>query len=61
MPTILALFASGLLYARITGYGPRKVHREEIAPLACPHCWRIGHVPIGVWAAAGRDYRAEKA
>jgi O-antigen/teichoic acid export membrane protein len=34
LPTILALFASGLLYARITGYGPRKVHREEIAPLA---------------------------
>jgi hypothetical protein len=34
---------------------------QEIAPLACPHCWRIGHVRIGVWAAAGRDYRAEKA
>jgi hypothetical protein len=34
---------------------------QEIAPLACPHCWRIGHVPIGVWAATGRDYRAEKA
>jgi hypothetical protein len=34
---------------------------QEIAPLACPHCWRIGHVSIGVWAATGRDYRAEKA
>jgi hypothetical protein len=34
---------------------------QELAPLACPHCWRIGHVPVGVWAAAGRDYRAEKA
>jgi hypothetical protein len=34
---------------------------KELAPLACPHCWRIGHVPVGVWAAAGRDYRAEKA
>jgi hypothetical protein len=34
---------------------------KELAPLACPHCWRIGHVEIGVWAAAGRDYRAEKA
>jgi hypothetical protein len=34
---------------------------QEIAPLACPHCWRIGHVRIGVWAASGRDYRAEKA
>jgi hypothetical protein len=34
---------------------------KELAPLACPHCWKIGHVPVGVWAAAGRDYRAEKA
>jgi hypothetical protein len=34
---------------------------QELAPLACPHCWRIGHVPVGVWAASGRDYRAEKA
>ena len=34
---------------------------KELAPVACPHCWRIGHVPVGVWAAAGRDYRAEKA
>jgi DNA-directed RNA polymerase subunit RPC12/RpoP len=34
---------------------------KELAPLACPHCWRIGHVPVGLWAAAGRDYRAEKA
>jgi DNA-directed RNA polymerase subunit RPC12/RpoP len=33
---------------------------KELAPLACPHCWKIGHVPVGVWAAAGRDYRAEK-
>jgi hypothetical protein len=34
---------------------------KELAPLACPHCWRIGHVAVGAWAAAGRDYRAEKA
>jgi hypothetical protein len=34
---------------------------QQLAPLACPHCWRIGHVRVGVWAAAGRDYRAEKA
>jgi hypothetical protein len=31
------------------------------APLACPHCWQISHVDVGAWAAAGRDYRAEKA
>lgn len=31
------------------------------APLACPHCWSVGHVAIGAWAAAGGDYRSEKA
>ncbi len=34
---------------------------KELAPLACPHCWKIGHVEVGVWAAIGREYRAEKA
>jgi hypothetical protein len=34
---------------------------KERAPLACPHCWKIGHVEIGAWAAAGGDYRSEKA
>ena len=34
LPTILALFASGLLYARLVGFGSRHIHREEIAPLA---------------------------
>lgn len=34
LPTILALFTSSLLYARLVGYGPRQFHREEVAPLA---------------------------
>jgi hypothetical protein len=34
---------------------------KELAPIACPHCWRIDHIEIGEWAAAGRDYRSEKA
>jgi hypothetical protein len=34
---------------------------KEPAPVACPHCWAVGHVPIGAWAAVGGDYRAEKA
>jgi hypothetical protein len=34
---------------------------KELAPVACPHCWAIGHVEVGAWAAAGRDYRSEKA
>jgi hypothetical protein len=34
---------------------------KQLAPLACPHCWTIGRVEIGAWAAAGGDYRSEKA
>lgn len=30
------------------------------APVACPHCWQLNQVPVGQWAAAGDDYRAEK-
>jgi hypothetical protein len=31
------------------------------AALACPHCWQKSRVEVGAWAAAGGDYRAEKA
>ena len=34
---------------------------KEQAPVACPHCWKVGYVSIGTWAAVGRDYRCEKA
>jgi hypothetical protein len=34
---------------------------KEQAPVACPHCWKVGFVRIGAWAAVGRDYRCEKA
>lgn len=47
--------------AVVVVYERRPDESQEIAPLACPHCWRVGHVPIGAWAATGRDYRAEKA
>jgi hypothetical protein len=33
---------------------------RALAPVACPHCWRVGHVEVGSWAASGGDYRAEK-
>lgn len=42
-------------------YERQPEEEKELAPLACPHCWRIGHVEVGVWAATGREYRAEKA
>ena len=34
---------------------------KEQAPVACPHCWKVGYVNMGTWAAVGRDYRCEKA
>ena len=34
---------------------------EELAAVACPHCWKTTQVLIGAGAAATRDYRAEKA
>jgi hypothetical protein len=45
----------------IVVYESRPDEGKELAPLACPHCWRISHVEIGAWAASGGDYRAEKA
>ena len=33
---------------------------KERAPVACPHCWQVIHVPIGSWAVAGGDYAAAK-
>jgi DNA-directed RNA polymerase subunit RPC12/RpoP len=33
----------------------------EDAPVACPHCWKIGHVQVARSASIGRDYRADKA
>jgi len=33
---------------------------KALAAVACPHCWQIGQVEIGAWAASGGEYRAEK-
>jgi hypothetical protein len=33
----------------------------ERAPVACPHCWAIGHVDLATSAALSRDYRVDKA
>ena len=32
-----------------------------LAAVACPHCWQINRAMVGDWAAAGHDFRAEKA
>jgi len=42
-------------------YEARPDESKTRAPLACPHCWQISHVEVGAWAAAGGDYRAERA
>ena len=47
--------------ALVVVYELRPEEPKELAPLACPHCWKVGHVEIGAWAAAGGDYRSEKA
>lgn len=45
----------------LVSYEAQPDDTKEPAPVACPHCWAVGQVPIGAWAAAGGDYRAEKA
>jgi hypothetical protein len=42
-------------------YEARPGETKEFAPVACPHCWAVGHVEVGAWAAAGQEYRCEKA
>ncbi len=44
----------------IVVYEPQPNDPLVPAAVACPHCWAINHVEIGGWAAAGREYRAEK-
>ncbi|MHC4092810.1 MAG: hypothetical protein ACYSVY_21470 [Planctomycetota bacterium] len=34
---------------------------KQPVPLACPHCWALNQIEVGAWAAAGGDYRADKA
>jgi hypothetical protein len=45
----------------LVAFESRADEPRELAPVACPHCWRVGHVEVGAWAAAGGDYRAERA
>lgn len=42
-------------------YESRPDEPRELAPVACPHCWKIARVELGAWAAGGGDYRAERA
>jgi hypothetical protein len=42
-------------------YERRPGEPMQLVRVACPHCWKLGHAEVGAWAAAGGDYRAEKA
>jgi hypothetical protein len=41
-------------------YESRPNEGKVLAAVACPHCWELNHLEIGAWAAAGKDFRAEK-
>ena len=32
----------------------------ETAPVACPNCWQVLHVPVAAEAGQNREYRADK-
>ena len=34
---------------------------EETVPAACPYCWQIENVKVGISAAVNNDYRVDKA
>jgi ribosomal protein L37AE/L43A len=47
--------------ALIVSYEGEPGEPKQSAPVACPHCWSVSRVEIGLWAADGRDYVAERA
>jgi hypothetical protein len=47
--------------ALVVSYESRPGEEKQLAPVACPYCWQLDHVEIGAWAAAGADYRCDKA
>lgn len=44
----------------LVSYESQPGETKEQAPLACPHCWAVGRIEVGAWAATGGDYQAEK-
>ena len=34
---------------------------EQAVPAACPHCWQVEQVQVGLTAAVNNDYRVDKA
>jgi hypothetical protein len=45
----------------VVSYESEANEAEETVPAACPHCWSILNVKVGLSAAVNDDYRVEKA
>jgi hypothetical protein len=44
----------------VVSYDVEEGEGEEVVPAACPHCWNIENVKVGLTAAVNSDYRVEK-
>ncbi|PYQ00992.1 MAG: hypothetical protein DMF82_20595 [Acidobacteria bacterium] len=44
----------------VVSYDVEEGEGEEVVPAACPHCWNIENVKVGVTAAVNSDYRVDK-
>jgi len=44
----------------VVSYEVEEGEGEETVPAACPHCWNIENVKVGVTAAVNSDYRVDK-
>ncbi len=44
----------------VVRYDVEEGEGEEVVPAACPHCWNIENVKVGVTAALNSDYKVEK-
>jgi hypothetical protein len=47
--------------AFVVSYDVEEGEGEEIVPAACPNCWQIENVKVGITAAVNNDYRVDKA
>jgi DNA-directed RNA polymerase subunit RPC12/RpoP len=47
--------------AFVVSYDVEEGEGEETVPAACPHCWQIENVKVGMTAAVNNDYRVDKA
>src|SRR2546422_4820204 len=47
--------------AFVVSYEVEDGEGEETVPAACPNCWQIENVKVGITAAVNNDYRVDKA